>query len=535
MSLLEMSLGGGVLIAAIIVVRALAINRLPKTAFLVLWLAALMRLVLPLRVPSPASIYTYPVLSGALPHRPGLLLAEAAPAQQSGPSPLLLLWAAVGLLLALVFLFSHLRARRTYRASLPVESPFVSAWLETHRLRRPVQVRYSDQISSPLTYGVLYPVILLPKSLDWSDGQTLSFILAHEFTHIRRFDALHKWLLAAALCLHWFNPLVWCMYVLSNRDLELSCDEAVLRQCGRQSRSSYALALVSLEERRTHLAPLTSPFSTSALKERLTAIMKSRPATLVSAAAALVLVAAVVAVFATSAPAEPALFSTPAPASAPSADDETYRTLALGGTAYQKNMVPAAYTQAQYDQLMAALKLEGYEDMSISDFNRTIHTILLPENDSGEEIWALYYRVLSELPADDPNAAYLFNTVQASLEEYDARLAEVFSEKEVDPEFSGQAEYTKMGEVFGEQVPLATCWADYRFTYRILDQDALTVRERDAFLQQIMRAAQDLLEQESAAKMTREAFQAALEDAGAAASGQKIKFTGCEVYSLEYC
>lgn len=108
--------------------------------------------------------------------RPGVRLgAGAAPAQDARQLPIaLLVWAGVALLLALAILIAHLRARTRYRASLPVEHPFVKAWTEAHRLRRPVQVRYSDQIDAPLTYGLLWPVVLLPKSLDWADEDRLA-------------------------------------------------------------------------------------------------------------------------------------------------------------------------------------------------------------------------------------------------------------------------------------------------------------------------------------------------------------------------
>ena len=174
------------------------------------------------------------------------------------------IWIAGAVLLAAFFLVGHLRGRRVYSASLPVEQPFAKAWLEENRIRRPVQIRYSDRIESPLTYGFLWPVLLVPADMDWADEETAAFILSHEMSHIRRFDAFTKWLLAAALCIHWFNPLVWAMYILANRDLELACDEAVIRQYGMQACPSYALALLGMEEKRNRLSPLASSFSKSA-------------------------------------------------------------------------------------------------------------------------------------------------------------------------------------------------------------------------------------------------------------------------------
>ena len=93
------------------------------------------------------------------------------------------------------------------------------------RCAEPSPSEQDDRISSPLTYGILHPVILLPRQNLSLPQETLDCILTHEYVHIRRFDCLLKLLLTAALCLHWLNPLVWVMYLLANRDIELCCDE----------------------------------------------------------------------------------------------------------------------------------------------------------------------------------------------------------------------------------------------------------------------------------------------------------------------
>lgn len=533
--LLEMSLRGGVLIAAILLVRALCVNRLPKQAFLFLWAAAFFSLMVPLHIPSPVSVYQAAQHLGAPVRRGGLLLPVTgeAPAQAArAASPVVIVWAAGALLLALGFLALHLRSRGKYRASLPVENAFVKSFLEAHRLRRPVQVRYSDQIGSPLTYGILYPVILLPKGFERMGEDRLAFVLSHELCHIRRFDVLGKWLLAAMLCVHWFNPLVAVMYLLACRDVELSCDEAVVRGFGLSARSAYALTLLELEEQRTVYAPLESGFSRSTLKERITAIMKARPVTGLRAAAAMLLVCGVTTVFATSAPAEEA--AAPDKAADMSVLDsldweDTDELWADMDNRWANGTPP--YTQAQYDALIGLLKPEGYADLSIAAFNRSVHAAMFSEG--GEKLYLLYDVVLSSLPEDDPNAAFLRNTVPASLREYDARLSEVYSGERDDPEFYATAQAVRSADVFGEQVTAGICYADYSFSYRILDQDALTVAERDAFLQRIMQAAQDFCEANLTREPDEDDLQAALEAAGAEASDDKIGFVRCEVFSLE--
>lgn len=152
-----------------------------------------------------------------------------------------------------------------------------------------------------LRSGIFRPVILMPKRMDWEDETGLQYILEHEFVHIRRFDVIFKLLLLAAVCVHWFDPLVWVMYVLANRDIELSCDETVVHHFGSGTRASYAKVLISMEETRSGFAPLCNHFSKNAMEERITAIMKTRKITVISLLLAAALVVGTVTVFATSA------------------------------------------------------------------------------------------------------------------------------------------------------------------------------------------------------------------------------------------
>ena len=185
--------------------------------------------------------------------------------------------------------------------SLPVENDASRRWLQAHPLRRTITLRQTDRISSPLTFGLLHPVILMPKETDWDDEASLQFVLEHEFVHIRRLDTAAKLLLITAVCVHWFNPAVWAMYALANRDIELSCDEAVIRRFGHDARASYARVLIRMEEVQSGLTPLCNHFSKNVIEERITAIMKTKKITVISLLLAAVLVAGTVTVFATSA------------------------------------------------------------------------------------------------------------------------------------------------------------------------------------------------------------------------------------------
>ena len=316
MSLFQMSVAGGVLILFIVVIRALAIHRLPKTTFLALWMIAALRLLLPFSIPLTFNIHIgLDVFSDVVQELPSGNIASTLPGDSppsydigtAVPSPATehistfeILWLVGVLLLAIYFSISYFRSMRKFRMSIPDNTPYIQNWLTAHQISRPLAVRSSDLISSPLTYGILHPVILLPKKLDRNDQVALKYVLTHEYVHIRRFDAITKILFAAVLCIHWFNPFVWVMYVLANRDMELSCDAWVIRMMGAKNRSSYALMLIKMEEKRSGMSALYSHFGKNAISERIEAIMKFKKTSILACAFALVLVVGATTAFATS-------------------------------------------------------------------------------------------------------------------------------------------------------------------------------------------------------------------------------------------
>ena len=318
MSLLQMSVTGGVMILVITVLRALAMNHVPKKTFLALWAAALLRLLVPVSLPSALSIYsllgqnTSPAVkkisAAAFPVFSSGQTAAVLPQTDAAPVQTISAWNIVWLvglvLCAAFFAAAYWNCCREFRMSFPVDNDASRRWLRAHPLRRKISIRQSDRVSSPLTFGILHPVILMPKRTDWEDETALQYVLEHEFVHIRQFDAVSKLLLTAAACVHWFNPLVWVMYVLANRDMELSCDETVVRHFGSGTRAAYANVLICMEEARSGFAPLASHFSRNAIEERITAIMKTGKITVISLVLAVLLVAETVTVFATSAKTE---------------------------------------------------------------------------------------------------------------------------------------------------------------------------------------------------------------------------------------
>jgi len=320
-SLIQMSIAGAVMIVVIIVIRALAINRLPKATFTVLWMAALARLLVPFSVPSVFSIYSLfdstttnvtpfssgnyeniAAAAGSAPEviqqiQPQIIRTDG----EGGISVLVIVWM-IGAIISLVcFGAAYAVCFRKLSKAKDVSHPAIDKWMNRHSIRKPVTVRSSADITSPLTYGLYRPVIVLPDSMDPDNAERLDYVLSHELTHIRRFDLLKKLAVILAVCLHWFNPLVWVMFIIFNRDIELACDEAVVSQAGHSSRKAYAMALIDMEEKRSLSGTLYTCFNRNAIEERIVAIMKIKRPTLIRLGVSAAIVVAVCLGFATTA------------------------------------------------------------------------------------------------------------------------------------------------------------------------------------------------------------------------------------------
>lgn len=298
--LIEMSMGASAMILMGVILRSLFINQVPKLTFMVIWGLVVIRLLIPFSIPSFWEPYqvTLPAIesihTGAT-RFPAQQDANSLESNEADITPELvfiainwirLIWISGVVIGGLYIMTSHYKFRKQIADGLPVDYNF----------KNKIQIRKSDKIDSPLTYGILKPVILMPKNTDWSNEEQLLYVLTHEYIHIRRKDYLTKILLAAVLCLHWFNPLVWVMYILANRDIELSCDEAVLKILGRDKRSTYAMTLLELEEKRNQITALA--FSKNATEERIQVIIKMKQKTsLLGAAIALTLVGGSIMIF----------------------------------------------------------------------------------------------------------------------------------------------------------------------------------------------------------------------------------------------
>lgn len=150
----------------------------------------------------------------------------------------------------------------------------ISYW----RLHREIDtaVRYKDNIfqsenvSSPFVLGLIKPRIYLPFKLD---GQDMEHVVAHEQAHIRRKDHWWKPLGFLLLTIHWFNPLMWLAYVLLCRDIELACDEKVIKGLSNEQRADYTQALVTCSVNRRMIAACPLTFGEVGVKERVKSVM----------------------------------------------------------------------------------------------------------------------------------------------------------------------------------------------------------------------------------------------------------------------
>lgn len=473
MSLLQMSISGAIMILAVIVIRALAINRLPKKTFIALWGIVLLRLLVPFNVPSPLSVYSivnnhvsspqeitgmqtttdFSVFSViTVPTTEGSLQKQAV----ARISPYIIVWGIGMIICALFFIISYFKCRREFRESLPIKNDFLKTWIAEHKLARTIKIRQSSYISAPLTYGIFKPVILMPKNTKWEDMQQIKYILTHELIHIRRFDAATKLFLTAALCVHWFNPLVWGMYLLFNRDMELSCDEAVVRSFGSTTKSAYARTLISMEEKKNTLTPLCNNFSKNAIEERITAIMKMKKNSVLVVLAAIVLIIGVTAAFATSA------------------------------AAFEKSLsaIPNTnFSQEEYDQLFT-LHFDGYEKMTVAEYQKKVWEIrdtpefmeLLERFNQDTQLYDMRYT--------NDTASFLFNT-----------LIPLTAEQWQTWNFGG---YTQMpnGDVQGDPAML-----EYQVSLTVLDAARLSVGEYEQARQGVMDGLQTFLQEKSNAEL----------------------------------
>ncbi len=273
--ILDMSLTASIVIAAVLAARYL-LRKSPKVISYVLWSVVLFRLLCPVSLTAPLSVLevtrpTVTVTSGItsaisyLPEiQPDIPAAEAQlpavspaastvqPAKRSLDMSALAVWvwAAGVFAMAAHCLVSYLRLYRKLVGAVPVQG----------------RVYLADYIATPFVLGILRPKIYIPSD---TPEREMPYIIAHEEHHIFRLDHIIKLLAYGALCLHWFNPLVWLAFFLAGKDMEMSCDEAVIRKLGPEIRADYAQSLLRLATNRPIIAGIPLAFGEGDTKGRV--------------------------------------------------------------------------------------------------------------------------------------------------------------------------------------------------------------------------------------------------------------------------
>lgn len=300
---LNMSLTASLAILAVLVLR-LCLKRQPKVYSYALWAVVLFRLLCPVSLSLPVSFLGFlrdvPVRGGELTYIPeeiGLMrepevylpgaavsraVSESLPRGEvyASVNPLqicLFLAAAVWFLGAAVMLLygavSYCRLLYRLRLAAPCAESRVYAL---------------KNLEMPFVCGLFRPRIYLPEDLA---GEEREFVLLHERIHIRRRDPVTRTLGYAALCLHWFNPLVWLAWRLSARDMERSCDEAVIGRLGQEKKKAYSRSLLAFASGRRRAAGIPLAFGEGDTGSRIRNILLYRKPAFAAACFAAVLCA----------------------------------------------------------------------------------------------------------------------------------------------------------------------------------------------------------------------------------------------------
>lgn len=331
--ILNMSLIASVVAVGVMLVR-LPLRKAPKIFSYLLWGLVLFKLVCPLTIesvralipvraePIPRAVVTAPVpqidsgirmIDSTV--NEFLSTAPVKPAASANPMQVLLEIAAWVWIVGVVVLFAY---------------ALISYFLMKHRMKTAVKTGEafeSDRISTAFVLGFFPPKIHLPAHLSPKERE---YILLHEQTHIKHLDYIIKPIVYAAVCLHWFNPLVWLSYKTAMQDMELTCDESVLRHSGADIRADYSRSLLSLSQKRSGLlSPLA--FSETGVKPRIkNALHYKKPAFWIIPASIVLITAA-------------AIIFLPNAGSVPPTSESAKADIPAGATVYELYMTMPDY------------------------------------------------------------------------------------------------------------------------------------------------------------------------------------------------
>ncbi len=281
--LINMSITGAWMILAVILLRLL-LKKAPKWLTCALWALVAVRLIFPFSIQSLFSLipsretipsgvvhYSVPTInSGVQPldHAFDAFVQEVYKAHSvEWGNPLSewlpiaeIIWISGCLLLLIYALISWIRIKVLVSASVPIRD----------------HIRACDEICSPFILGLFRPVIYVPSSLSERD---LDLALLHEKAHLQRRDHWWKPLGFLLLMIHWFNPLCWVAFILLCRDIEMACDEKVIRKMKREDVASYSQALLDCSVSRKWISACPLAFGENGVKKRIRGILNYKKPT----------------------------------------------------------------------------------------------------------------------------------------------------------------------------------------------------------------------------------------------------------------
>lgn len=285
MGLGDINITASILILLLIIIRSLSLYSLPKRVFVYLWGIVIVRLLLPISIsiPIPArfstlltvstikekAVYEYSNINNTIANRTGEFIISG-----HNLFDVFNYIRVTGIVIFFAFfVVSLLNSYYRIRESIPAEELIFNSWIRRSNLGKIPQIRLCDRISSPITSGFFRSKIIIPTTINFSDAGTLDYVLTHEYIHIKRHDTIWKLILNIVVCIYWYNPFIWIMYILCNRDIEISCDEKVVTLFGRDKRADYAKVLITLAGKKSQSSPISLGFGTTGINERIGAIM----------------------------------------------------------------------------------------------------------------------------------------------------------------------------------------------------------------------------------------------------------------------
>jgi beta-lactamase regulating signal transducer with metallopeptidase domain len=296
LQILNMSFTASFVILFVLVVRLL-LKKAPKIFSYALWSVVLFRLVCPLSfeslfslLPTNASPISHDIVYMQTPkidtgltiinNAVNSVLPPATPYASANP---LQIWVFIG---SLIWLFGI--------AVLLIYS-IVSLLKLQKRLKNAVHgkdnIYLVEQLDTPFVMGIIRPKIYLPTLLTEEEKR---YIILHEQMHIKRFDYLLKIVSFFVLSLHWFNPFVWIAFFISGKDMEMSCDEAVIKRLGSDVKKEYSSSLLTLSTGRRIIGGSPLAFGEGNTKGRIKNVLSYKKPTFWVALVAVVAVICVV-------------------------------------------------------------------------------------------------------------------------------------------------------------------------------------------------------------------------------------------------